>query len=127
MPTKITCREYDRKKGVPVPGLQRLDVSSSAILDMIRQGKGFKETAKHFGISKSTICHRLQRDFPKEYRKLRMNPTTIQYFARCAAAYRAYKEEGSAQKAGKKLGISKNTVMYRARFMERVLGEKFPT
>lgn len=121
MTAKVTCNEYDKIRRVPVPGLQRLDVSSSDIFYMIRQRKGFKETAKRFGIAKSTICYRLQRDFPAEYRELRKNPTPIQYYARCAAAYRAYKEMGSIRQAAEKLGLSKSTVISRIKFMNSKL------
>lgn len=124
MPAKVTCREYDKIRKVPISGLQRLDVSSSDIFYMIRQRKGFEKTARHFGIAKSTICYRLQRDFPIEYRELRKNPTPMQYYARCAAAYRAYRQERSIRKAAIKLGLPKTTVLGRIKFMEKVLEPK---
>ena len=122
MSLKITIRKYDKKRGVPTPGLQRLDVKSSVILKMIQEGKGFEKTAKHFKISKSTICYRLKRDFPEEYKKLRINPTAAQYYNNCAKAYRAYKQTGTYHEAAKTLGLPETTVLGRIKFMERVLG-----
>ena len=121
MPARVTCREYDKKRGVPVPGCQRLDVNSRTLLKMIQRGKSFKETAKRFGIVKSTICYRLRRDFPKEYRKLRVNPTFAQYYARCAEAHKAYERTGTIGGATKELGLPKSTVLGRIKFMEKSL------
>lgn len=123
MSTKVTRREYDRARGVPFSGLQRLDVNSRALLNAVRRGKGFNEIARRFGIAKSTICYRLRRDFPEEYRRLRRNPTVIQHHAHCAAAFKAYEEEGSIRKAARRLGVPKTTVMSRVKFMEKVLGK----
>lgn len=121
MSAKVTCREYDKARGVPVPGCQRLDVSSRAILGLIRRGKGYKEVAERFGITKSTICYRLHRDFREEYRRIRKNPTFAQHYARCAAAYKAYQETGSTRGAAKKLDIPKTTALSRIRFMKGIL------
>ncbi len=121
MPQKVTCNEYDKVRGVPVSGLQRLDVDSRALLRMIQKGKGFEEVAKRFGIVKSTICYRLQRDFLKEYRKLRVIPTFAQHYAKCAEAYKAYEQTGTIRGAARKLDLPKSTARGRIKFMENVL------
>ena len=83
----------------------------------------YKDIAEKFQIVKSTICFRLQRDFPDEYRQLRKNPTVTQHFIKSAKAYKEFEQTGTINGAAKKLGLSSNTVGERIRFMKKVLGE----
>ena len=123
MPRKITQRKYNRSLSVPYPGLQRLDVESLELLRLVQRGIMYKDIAERFQIVKSTICFRLRRDFPEEYRQLRKNPTVTQHFIKSTKAYKAFKQTGTINGAARKLNLSSNTVRERIRFMKRVLGE----
>ena len=123
MPRKITQRKFNRKLLVPYPGLQRLDVKSLELLRLVQRGIMYKDIAERFQIVKSTICYRLKKDFPEEYRELRKNSTTTQHFIESTKAYKAFKQTGTINGAARKLGLSPNTVRGRIRFMKRVLGD----
>jgi len=120
---KITQRKYNQELKVPYPGLQRFDVISLEILKLVRKGIMYKDIAKKFKIVKSTICYRLRRDFPQEYKQLRKNPSAIKHHADCAHAYKIFKELGSVKKTANQLGIPVGTIQGRIKFMKEILGE----
>jgi len=120
----VTTHKYDKERGIPVPGLQRKDVDSKDLLLLRQAGKSVKEIAEKFNIAKSTVCERLKRDYPKEYEDLRVNPTYIQYYARCARAYKLYQKWGSYNKVAKAMKCAHSTTINRVKFMEEILTEK---
>lgn len=120
----VTVREYDHKRGVPVPGLWRRDIDSKDLLCLRQAGESVKSIAALFGVVKSTVCERLKKDFPKQYKTLRVIPSRRQYYILSARAYKLYQELESYRKVAKAMGCARSTVINRVRFMKEVLGEK---
>jgi len=119
----VTTHAYDCERGVPAPGLQRKDVNSRDLLTLRQVGKSVKEIAEKFGIVKSTVCHRLKRDFPLEYKILRKNQSFITYYAQCARAYRLYQELKNYYHVARVIGCVHSTAICRVKFMNVVLQE----
>lgn len=123
MSRQVTIREYDYKRGVPVPGLWRQDVDSKEILHLRQAGESVKKIAEKFGIAKSTVCERLKKDFSVEYMALRVNQPCITYYAQCARAYKLYRKLRNYHKVAKEMGCVHSAAIGRVKFMAGVLQE----
>jgi len=121
----VTTHKFDRLRGVPAPGLERHDVSSSHILLMWRSGTSITNIAKFYKVAKSTVCYRLKKKYPDEYRKGRKNPTQAQKYAARARAYKLRQEGNSFKEIAELMGSAKSTAVERVKWMEGVVGTTF--